>query len=189
MRCGSNWHPFGSFSSVQFSSVQADMYALGKAHMRSSPSFGSFPNVAFVSQAPQHFRYSETQGACDGCFFPPVYLLCHFLWLRHAQASTPTGVFDGGCRTLTHATHTWHMRHKLWNTVSFVCTQTWAFLRTKQGETQGRTVSLVSYFVMVMYILRNSRNWLYNEVAWSVSTERVLELASSLTDTKVGIGR
>ena len=33
---------------------------------------------------------------------PPVYLLCHLLWLRHAH-STPIGIFEGGCRTLTHA--------------------------------------------------------------------------------------
>ena len=33
-------------SSVQFSSVQDGIYALGKVHMRSIPSFGSFPNVA-----------------------------------------------------------------------------------------------------------------------------------------------
>ena len=30
----------------QFSSVQDGVYALGKAHMRSTPSLGSFPNVA-----------------------------------------------------------------------------------------------------------------------------------------------
>ena len=32
---------------VQFSSVQDCIYALGKAHMRSTPSLRSFPNVAF----------------------------------------------------------------------------------------------------------------------------------------------
>ena len=37
------------FNSVQFSSVQYVMYAPGKTHiyMRSTPSLGSFPNVAF----------------------------------------------------------------------------------------------------------------------------------------------
>ena len=78
------------------------MYALGKAHMGSTPSVRSFPNVAFetvpvfliddgflfprlappggrwcdvlgfvpagVSQAPQHFRSSETQATCEGSF-------------------------------------------------------------------------------------------------------------------------
>ena len=34
-------------SSVQFSSVQDGIYALGKAHMRSTQSLGSFPKVAF----------------------------------------------------------------------------------------------------------------------------------------------
>ena len=33
-------------SSVQFSSVQDGFYAIGKAHMRSTPSLGSFPDVA-----------------------------------------------------------------------------------------------------------------------------------------------
>ena len=32
---------------VQFNSVQDDIYALGKAHMHSTPSLRSFPNVAF----------------------------------------------------------------------------------------------------------------------------------------------
>ena len=32
---------------VQFSSVQDSIYALGKAHMRSTLSLRSFPNVAF----------------------------------------------------------------------------------------------------------------------------------------------
>ena len=34
-------------SSVQVSSVQEGIYALGKAHMRSTPSVGGFPNVTF----------------------------------------------------------------------------------------------------------------------------------------------
>ena len=33
-------------NSVQFSSVQGGIYALGKAHMRSTPSLRCFPNVA-----------------------------------------------------------------------------------------------------------------------------------------------
>ena len=35
------------YISVQFSSVQDGIYALGKAHIRSTPSLRSFPNVAF----------------------------------------------------------------------------------------------------------------------------------------------
>ena len=34
---------------------------------------------------------------------PPVYLLSHFLSLRHVQGSTSTGIFKGGCRPLTHS--------------------------------------------------------------------------------------
>ena len=45
-------HGFGQTPStglptVQFSSAQDGIYALGKAHMRSAPSFRSFANVAF----------------------------------------------------------------------------------------------------------------------------------------------
>ena len=38
----------GSQSSVQVSSVQDGIYALGKTHIRSTPSLRSFPNVALV---------------------------------------------------------------------------------------------------------------------------------------------
>ena len=42
------WHTaFGFGCSVQFSLVQRGFYALGKAHLRSTPSLRSFPNVAF----------------------------------------------------------------------------------------------------------------------------------------------
>ena len=34
---------------------------------------------------------------------PLVYLLGHFPSLRHVQGSTPTGVFEDGCRPLTHS--------------------------------------------------------------------------------------
>ena len=37
----------GGYDSVQFSSVQDGIYALGKSHMCSTPSFRSFPNVGF----------------------------------------------------------------------------------------------------------------------------------------------
>ena len=37
----------GESSSIQLSSFQINIYALGKAHMRSAPSLRSFPNVAF----------------------------------------------------------------------------------------------------------------------------------------------
>ena len=38
---------FGGGGPTKFSSVQGGIYALGKAHMRSTPSLRSFPNVAF----------------------------------------------------------------------------------------------------------------------------------------------
>ena len=34
---------------------------------------------------------------------PGVYLVSHFPSLRRVQGSTPTGVFEGGCRPLTHS--------------------------------------------------------------------------------------
>ena len=39
--------PLQTFTPRSFSSVEDDMYALGKAHMRSTPSLRRFPNVAF----------------------------------------------------------------------------------------------------------------------------------------------
>ena len=44
-----------------------------------------------VSQAPQHFRSYEKQIICNGCFAR----------LRNVQGSTPTWVFECGCRPLT----------------------------------------------------------------------------------------
>ena len=38
-----------------------------------------------------------------GLLWPPVYLLGRFPSLRHVQGSTPTGVFEGGCRPLRHS--------------------------------------------------------------------------------------
>ena len=38
---------YGGSDSVQFNSVQDSIYALGKSHMCSTPSFRSFPNVGF----------------------------------------------------------------------------------------------------------------------------------------------
>ena len=75
---------------AHFSSFQDDICVLGKAHMRSSSPFqerssntSSFQAsllqmiddvmslalcLQVVSQAPQHFRSSEKQAACEGCF-------------------------------------------------------------------------------------------------------------------------
>ena len=55
-----------------------------------------------VSQAPQHFRASKTSNLWR-LLCLPVYLLSHFPSLRHVQGSTPTGVFEGGCRPWTHS--------------------------------------------------------------------------------------
>ena len=38
-----------------------------------------------------------------GLLCPLVYLFGHFPSLRHVQGSTPTDVFEGGCRPLTHS--------------------------------------------------------------------------------------
>ena len=49
-RLACNWHPstFADYEAdAQFSSVQDGIYALGKAHMHSTQSLRSFPNVAF----------------------------------------------------------------------------------------------------------------------------------------------
>ena len=54
-----------------------------------------------VSQAPQHFRSSETQAACDGFFARQSIYLGHFPWLQYVQGSTSSWVLDGGCRDQT----------------------------------------------------------------------------------------
>ena len=46
-------------SAVRFSSAQGGIYALGKAHMRSAPSLGSFPNVAFETVSPQQLTSKQ----------------------------------------------------------------------------------------------------------------------------------
>ena len=72
---------FVQFSSVRFSFVQDSIYALGKAHIHSTPSLRSFPNVAFESvlmfvwltMAPSSFQGRSSSGflslrlspACD----------------------------------------------------------------------------------------------------------------------------
>ena len=52
------------------------------------------------SSTPQIFREASHLW---GLLCPPVYLLGRFPSLRHAQGSTPTGVFEGGCRPLTYS--------------------------------------------------------------------------------------
>ena len=60
-----------------------------------------------VSQASQHFRSSEKQATCEGCFACHwclcIDLLSHFCLLRHVQGGTPTWVFEGECQPLTHS--------------------------------------------------------------------------------------
>ena len=53
-----------------------------------------------MSQASQHFRSSEMQAICDGCFY--CRLFGHFPSLQHVQGST-TGLLEGVCRPLTHS--------------------------------------------------------------------------------------
>ena len=56
-------------------------------------SVSSFSTLQFFQEA-SHFW---------GLLCPPVYLLDRFPSLRHVQGSTPTEVFEGGCRPSTHA--------------------------------------------------------------------------------------
>ena len=52
--------------------------------------------LQLVSQAPQHFRSSETQSCCDGCFSRQFF--CTVISL----ASDMPRTFECGCRTMTH---------------------------------------------------------------------------------------
>jgi len=131
---------------VQFTSVQDGIYALGKAHMRSTPSLRGFPNVAFetvpmfvwltmalsrpfkedrlalplshlsspgdqwcdilgfvptgISQASQHFRSSEKQATCEGCF--PSQSVCSVISLHSSmsRAVYPLRSFWGWMSTI-----------------------------------------------------------------------------------------
>ena len=57
-----------------------------------------------VSETSQHFRSSEKQATCEGCFAcQPAYLLGYFPSLQHVQGSTPTGIFEGGYQPLVHS--------------------------------------------------------------------------------------
>ena len=56
-----------------------------------------------VSQASQHFRSSKKQATCEGCFARQS--VCSVVSLHSGmsvQESTPTGVFEDGCRPSTH---------------------------------------------------------------------------------------
>jgi len=59
-------------------------------------------------QAPQHFRSSEKQATCEGCFARQSIPLVIFPSLRHVQGNTPTGVFEGGCWPLAHSSLGFH---------------------------------------------------------------------------------
>ena len=78
---------------------------LAKRKPLSTPSFSLAFCPQVVSQAaPQHFRPSEKQATCEGCF--ARQFLCSVISLHSDMsraASTPTGVFQGGCRPSTHS--------------------------------------------------------------------------------------
>ena len=52
-----------------------------------------------------------------GLLSPPVYLIGHCRFFRHVQGNTPTGVFEGGCRSLTLSSKGFplHILLFLWN--------------------------------------------------------------------------
>ena len=54
--------------------------------------------LQLVSQAPEHFRSSEKQTTCEGCFARQC--ICSVISI-HSGSSAPTGVLEGGCRPLT----------------------------------------------------------------------------------------
>ena len=56
-----------------------------------------------VSQAPQHFRSSETQATYDGCFSRQPICLVVYPEPGMSKEVHPREFFEGGCRTLIHA--------------------------------------------------------------------------------------
>ena len=63
----------------------------------------------WCSQAPQHFRSSETQVTFDGCF-------AHN---ENVKGSTSSGCFESGCPTMTHANLGFLFHFSLFATSSF----------------------------------------------------------------------
>ena len=91
------WFPFSSFQGrlLRTSSLHASLLQVINGVM----SLALCLHV--VSQAPQHFRSSEEQTTCDGCFARQS--ICSVSAFTQACPGHPH-VFQGGCRTLTHAT-------------------------------------------------------------------------------------
>ena len=81
----------GPLSSFQGTSSRASSF-----HASLLQAIGGVMSLAYcpqvVSQAPQHFRSSETQAAYDSCFFSSVYLHIHWSICRplaHASLGFP----------------------------------------------------------------------------------------------------
>ena len=95
----------GAFDDGPLSSFQGRSSSASFFHASLLQAIDGVMSVALcpqvVSQAPQHCRFSEKASQLWGLLCPPVYLLGRFPSLR--QASTPRGVFEGGCRPLTHS--------------------------------------------------------------------------------------
>ena len=85
-------------SSVQFSSRLDGIYALGKAHMRSTPSLGSFPSAAFVKQFQ---RWSDGHdgpfSSSQGRSLSASSFLVFFFVVKRSDRDA--GFPDEGCRT------------------------------------------------------------------------------------------
>ena len=91
------WFPFSSFQGrlLRTSSLHASLLQVINGVM----SLALCLHV--VSKAPQHFRSSEEQTTCDGCFARQS--ICSVFAFTQACPGHPH-VFQGGCRKLTHAT-------------------------------------------------------------------------------------
>ena len=91
----------GPLSSFQGRSSSASSFdTSGRPGDRWCDVLGFMPVGSFWSSTLQIFREASRLWEL---LCPPVYLLGCFPLLRHVQGSTPTGVYEDGCRPLTHS--------------------------------------------------------------------------------------
>ena len=104
--CEAVWNQAQKVCSVQFSSVQDGIYVLGKAQMRSTPSLGSFPNVAHWNSSNVGliawrwpFLVPSRKHRWALPLFTPQGVLI-LLLLPQSLVTGQSGLLDGRCHTL-----------------------------------------------------------------------------------------
>ena len=134
-------------STIQFSSVQDGIYALGKAHMHSAPSLGSFLNIAFetvpmlvwLMMALSRPLKEELRWALPLCTPLSSFPTPCFAWVLCLQLSLigvsgePDGVVESNCDVRPRDQHQ----------------------ESTAGKLQGQTEVFMCVCVCVFYVMEN----------------------------------